>query len=198
MSVCIRVMLSLCIPPAPRPCFKAWRRIKLLLHYTITILTSMASDRVVSINSRTTVQSIPMAVFPNVARPDGWTSWADQGFSVAIFSSVFPYRRCWLCFVRMRECTQLLQWKSADHTSGECAEGVVERKPQNWTDTSKHWNEWEENKQGTIAKPWISVQFKLQHGFSVTLIYRYRNNSCTEITKAMTWPLGEFIISVAS
>lgn len=33
---------------------------------------------------------------------------------------VFPYRLCCLCFVRMRDCTQLLQWKSADHTSGEC------------------------------------------------------------------------------
>lgn len=73
MSVCIRVMLLLCVffPFAPRPSFKVWRRIKLPLHYTIPILTSMASEKVVSINSRNTVRSISMAVFPSAARPDG-------------------------------------------------------------------------------------------------------------------------------
>lgn len=72
-NVCLHPCQALALrfsPFAPRPSFKVWRRIKLLLHYTITILTSMASDRVVSINSRNTVRSIPMAVFPNVS-----TSW---------------------------------------------------------------------------------------------------------------------------
>ncbi len=178
MSVCIRVMLSLCVPPpfAPRPSFKVWRRIKLLLHYTTTILTSMASDRVVSINSRTAVRSISMAVFPNVARPDGWTSWADFQLRVPLSSVLVG-----LCEIARLHTAAPVE-VSWPHVWRVCR-GNRRIEP-------IHQNTEMNEKQ---AKPWISVQFKLQHCFSVTLIYRYRNNSYTEITKAMTWPLGDLL-----
>lgn len=47
----------------------------------------MASANVVSINSRNTVRS--MAAFP-----DGWMSWADQGFASGS-SAPIPCRLCW-------------------------------------------------------------------------------------------------------
>ncbi len=151
-NVCLHPCHALALrffPFATRPSFKVWRRIKLLLHYTITILTSMASDRVVSINSRNTVRSIPMAVFPNVARPDGWTSWADQGFSEAIFSSVFPYRLSVLVVLceNARLHTAAPVKVSWPHVWRVCKSGVLDRrwsvrKPQNLTDTSNHCNEW--------------------------------------------------------